>query len=456
MACLFRRKKIDLEIGLMIFIFLSGCSSDDVLSLPDEPSESPVIGVYEEENRWIYEQMNHYYLWREDLPDSLSCNYITDPVTFYKALLSARDRFSYCSRNTNYNPSTKTLDYGFAYQEYKSSLEGTLLQVLYVTSSRLKNLGLRRGDWVRRIGEKEGVTLFERGTVESGIFSSLDTLAVEQSMSGEQSSSVYLDSIYQVKNSKVGYLCYLEFDAVTDLEPSFKKFYEQQIDELILDLRYNPGGYVSTCRYLCNSIVPEQGYGKIFQQCSYNDRLSQELQEETGSSMTREYYETPVNDEGAILGCRTYGLNLLRVYVLTSQYTASASEATILCLRPYMDVRVIGEQTYGKGVGSWTIRDSRYKYMLQPITMRYYNAEMETTPDEGLDADIGVGGGYYTVKKDLGDLSEPLLSVALQCIMGNDSDLPMPIVGQNATRADCAGLVPIGVPSFFNCVKPEY
>lgn len=446
---------IGISIGLTLFN--AGCTTTE-----DDMSEvvvPPTIewSEAEETNHWIYEQMNHDYLWREDMPDSLSCDYTTDPVRFYKALFSPKDRFSYCLSNTDYSPTPLTkVNYGFAYQEYNSFMEGTLLQVLYVTSPRLKNLGLRRGDWVRRIGEKEGVTLFERGAVESGIFSSLDTLAVELSIPGEQSSSVYLDSIYQVKNSKVGYLCYLEFDAVTDLEPPFKKFYEQQIDELILDLRYNPGGYVSTCRYLCNSIVPEQGYGKIFQQCSYNDRLSQDLQEETGSSMTREYYETPVNDEGAILGCRTYGLNLPRVYVLTSQYTASASEATILCLRPYMDVRVIGEQTYGKGVGSWTIRDSRYKYMLQPITMRYYNAEMETTPDEGLDADIGVGGGYYTVKKDLGDLSEPLLSVALQCIMGNDSDLPMPIVGQNATRADCAGLVPIGVPSFFNCVKPEY
>lgn len=85
-------KRIIPLIGLTLITFNS-CSSDSDISLPDEPAKVPVIGVYTKENQWIYEQMNHYYLWREDLQDSLSCDYTTDPVTFYKALLSPKDRF---------------------------------------------------------------------------------------------------------------------------------------------------------------------------------------------------------------------------------------------------------------------------------------------------------------------------------------------------------------------------
>ena len=116
-----------------------------------------------------------------------------------------------------------------------------------------------------------------------------------------------------------------------------------------------------------------------------------------------------------------YGLNLQRVFVLTSKNSASASEAAIISMRPYMDVVIIGEQTYGKGVGSWTIRDNRYKYQLQPITMRYHNALMETTPDEGLEVDYYVPDGYSTAKKELGDIKEPLLAKALNLIAGDES-----------------------------------
>ena len=78
-------------------VLIYSCSSDNTELLLEEQTVKE--GVYAGDNQWIYEQMNHYYLWREDLPDSLSCDYTTDPVTFYKALLSSKDRFSYCTRN---------------------------------------------------------------------------------------------------------------------------------------------------------------------------------------------------------------------------------------------------------------------------------------------------------------------------------------------------------------------
>lgn len=442
-------RKAFLLIGITLVSF-SSCSSDSDSPLPDEPVSPPVIGAYTAENQWIYGQMNHYYLWREEMPDSLACDYVTDPVTFYKALLSPKDRFSYCLRNTDYTGPSEIADYGFAYQEYNNGTNDKMLQVLYVTSQKCREQGVRRGDWLKKISSNLVATTFERETLQDGKLQVVDTLMIEASVWEGQSNTVYLDSIYTIGNRKIGYLCYLEFDNISDLEKPFKRFYDNQIDELVLDLRYNPGGYVRTCRYLCNTIVNERGYRQIFQQCSYNNRVSEEYLKATGSRNTTEYYEAPVNDAEEILGNRLYGLNLKRLYVLTSQYTASASEASIICLKPYMDVMVIGEQTYGKGVGSWTISEKQYKYMLQPITMRYYNADMETTPDEGLPVDVEVTGGYDTVKRDLGDTEEPLLAIALQYIAGKE------ISSTATTRTENFGLIPAGVPSFFKKTISEY
>lgn len=145
-------------------------------------------------------------------------------------------------------------------------------------------------------------------------------------------------------------------------------------------------------------------------------------------------------------------MNLNRVFVLTSKNSASASEAAIIGMRPFMDVIIIGEQTYGKGVGSWTIRDNRYKYQLQPITMRYYNALMETTPDDGLPVDYYIPDGYSTSKKELGDTSEPLLATALNLILGK-GDVDKNRAG-NTKNVEWNAMQEIGSPSFFR-IFPE-
>ncbi len=419
---------------LSLSLLFVGCSSDDLVAVDEQPTHIPA-GAYEEECKWIYAQMNHDYLWREDLPDSASCDYGTDPVTFFKSLLSDKDRFSYCERNTSYSPPAEIVNMGFEYQMYSSGAD-EFAQVLYVTSQELKRQGLRRGDLVKF----DKARIF-RGELRGNNFIPTDTLEAVEPQG--QTSTVYLDSIYYVESKKVGYMCYLEFDDTQDLLPVLRKFYDEHIDELVLDLRYNPGGYVSTCKYLTNSIVSEQGYGGIFQQCTYNDVLSREYEAATGSSMTVSTYRKP-NNGNTLPGSEMYGLNLKCVYVLTSRNTASASEAAIICLRPFTDVIVIGEQTVGKGVGSWTIRDERYKYQLQPITMRYHNALMETTPDEGLTPHYYIPDGYSTAKRDLGDTAEPLLQCALNQIRMGEWEMYQGAA--DATRT--AGLEPVGEPSF--------
>ena len=427
-------------IYLLLLIVFGSCSKDSEFE-PSFPKEMPNIGAYDEECRWVYAQMNHDYLWRKDMPDSLACDYTTDPVTFFKSLLSSKDKFSYSTHNSSYVGSSDFIKYGFEYQEYTDG-NTNFAQVLYVTSPKLKKRGLKRGDFVQLYDDK--IIL---GVLGNNGFEPCDT--IESSSLFEQTSTVYLDSIYQIERKKVGYICYLQFDDKKDLANVLKHFYEEQIDELVLDLRYNPGGLVSTCKYLSNSIVSENGYGEIFQQCTYNDILSREYFEATGSEKTINCFQTPNNGK-SLPGSELYGLNLKRIFILTSKYSASASEALIIGLKPFMSVVVIGEQTYGKGVGSWTIRNNKYKYQLQPITMQYYNAKMETVTTDGIPVDYYVPDGYSTTKRNLGDVEEPLLKTALDLIKMKEL-----VMGGNASSRSVAfeeqneGFKAIGKPSFW-------
>lgn len=67
-------------------------------------------------------------------------------------------------------------------------------------------------------------------------------------------------------------------------------------------------------------------------------------------------------------------LNSNRIYILTSQSTASSSEVVINSLNPFMDVILIGELTEGKNVGMEMQKNDKYEWMYWPITLRVTNA----------------------------------------------------------------------------------
>ncbi|MBQ7940971.1 MAG: hypothetical protein IJ328_01015 [Muribaculaceae bacterium] len=444
-----------LLILFLITIFCS-CSSDkDEPSLSDEPTTS-IEGASTDFNQWIYSHMNHYYLWREDMPDSLECDYTIDPVSFYKNLFSPKDRFSYCSYNKGYNPSRiqDLSKWGFAYQLYKDNSGNTLYQVLYVQSRQLKAQGLKRGDLLKLKESNSISTTFYIVEYRNRELQIKKEIITETLGTDSESNTILLDSIYNIKDKNIGYLCYLQFDGKQDLTRVINQFYVNGIDELVLDLRYNPGGLVSTCRYLCNCIVPEQGYCKIFQQHSFNEVYSEEVYRETGDYREYSYFERPPEYTDDKLGTKLYPLKLSRIYVLTSQHTASASEATINSLKPYMDVVVIGEQTTGKGVGMFTLSSPEYKYALVPITFRYYNALGETVPDEGIVPDYYVPDGYSTLKREIGDIEEPLLRQALTLICPDIFDY-MPMGRASHIEQENNYLTPVGEPSYITEFKQK-
>ncbi|MCM1140599.1 MAG: S41 family peptidase [Muribaculum sp.] len=379
---------------------------------PTIPSEN----AFEAQNRWIYSQMNRNYLWREDLPDSLACNFNQNTKEFFESILSPKDRFSYLTTNSDYSLSRQN-SWGFAYQKFMDRNGRVGMQVLYKIRY---NQNITEGDWLMSIDDEEA-TFVKLEISEKGLFEIIPNSEFEISSSissiVSSTNTVICDTVYMVDNKKIGYMCYVEFDDIADLQDPMKKFKESNINELILDLRYNPGGFVNTCNFLCNCIVPESAYEKVFQQCSYNDILSAYYEQTTGYDRTFTFFKKPHKNDATTIGTPVVPLNLKRIFILTSKHTASASEAAIICMRPYMDVTMIGETTVGKGVGSRNFSDNQYKYAIQPIIMRYYNSLGETTPDEGLTPDYYISDGYSTPKREIGDTQESLLNYALSLIV---------------------------------------
>ena len=170
-----------------------------------------------------------------------------------------------------------------------------------------------------------------------------------------------------------------------NLNSIFSEFKSNNIQNLILDLRYNPGGAIDNAVYL-SSLITGQFNEEIF--CS--DQWNSEIQE----------FWLNNNPENLIRRFQTYenSLFLNKIYILTSRSTASASEAVINSLNPYIDVIHIGETTYGKYQGSLTLYDSEnlsveninptHNYALQPLVFKILNAVGNTDYYDGYNLTI--------------------------------------------------------------------
>ena len=225
---------------------------------------------------------------------------------------------------------------------------------------------------------------------------------------------IFLSKIFNNNQSKIGYLMYNRFltNFENNLNSIFSEFKSNNIQNLILDLRYNPGGAIDNAVFL-SSLVTGQFNQEVF--CS--DQWNSEIQE----------FWLNNNPENLIRRFQTYdnSLYLNKIYILSSRSTASASELIINSLTPYIDVIHIGETTYGKYQGSMTLYDSEnfsieninptHNYALQPLVFKILNAVGNTDYYDGLQPDYFLQE-FPANMGEIGDENEPLLNFALDLI----------------------------------------
>jgi len=229
------------------------------------------------------------------------------------------------------------------------------------------------------------------------------------------------------KGTKLGYLVFNSYvsDAVAGpiLDGAFANFATAGITDLVIDLRYNGGGYVSTAEHLDNLIVPTGKDGSLMYNTYYNSNLvagKDPLLHNQWRSGNPDYnyaqfdYSVAGN---ALNFTKTGSLNINRVFFIITGQTASASELTINNLRPEMDVQFVGETSYGKPVGFFDIDIN--KYIMYTPEFSVQNSAGQGSYYAGFTPG---GSGYPGVNdnddltKDWGDPKEQLLSDILNYV----------------------------------------
>ena len=221
-------------------------------------------------------------------------------------------------------------------------------------------------------------------------------------------------SILNSSNGKIGYLMYNQFVSNYDqyLESIFSEYKSNSVNELILDLRYNPGGSINSALILA-SLITGQFENDIFNTEEWNTEI-------------QNYW---INNNPEYLVNRFLSLesslNLNRVFILTTRSSASASELIINCLDPYIDVIQIGTTTYGKYQASVTLYDSEnfsnqninpsHNYAIQPLVLKTLNVLGISDYFNGINPEYDFEEKVYNMGI-IGDLNEPMLNFAVGLI----------------------------------------
>jgi len=219
---------------------------------------------------------------------------------------------------------------------------------------------------------------------------------------------VLFDTVYSVGGKSVGYFVFNTFSNVTyngaatltetELNRVFSKFESANISSLIVDLRYNGGGSVATAEYIDSLIAPASVKGKVMYNYLYNDKLTALVNQQPDFLQTKVLF----NGGG--------GLNLNNVFFIGSGNTASASELTINNLKPYLNVKLVGDTTYGKPVGFFGLTISDFHNGVEKNLADLYAINFETR-------NANNQGGYFT-----GLVPDELASDYVNVPWGNPND----------------------------------
>ncbi|MGL5732238.1 MAG: S41 family peptidase, partial [Bacteroidales bacterium] len=188
------------------------------------------------------------------------------------------------------------------------------------------------------------------------------------------------------------------------------------VDEMILDLRYNGGGYLTSAVTLGSLFCPESALSQLFAITRMNDK------QESNNSEREKFFHAKDSIGSS-------NLDLKRLYVIAGSQTASASELIINCLRPYMDVIHIGSTTEGKNVGSLEYTSANFPgYSLHPITSKIFNKDLQSDYRNGFVPEAKNRYDEFDEPQvnmyPIGDENDPYIQLALKDMGLNSSAAP--------------------------------
>ena len=365
------------------------------------------------------------YLWNTQIPADFNGRNYADPSAIMTAIRpysieagfnTPVDRWSFAMKKTEWDQMSggvSTLSgTGNAAGDFGLSVffraENDLRVSLVEPASPAGLAGIKRGWRITQINGNGNLSTSNASTIVNNVyyassgnftFTKPDGSNVTKQLSAAHYTEkpVYLDTVYNINASRIGYFVYNSFlgnttQISTQLQQVFNRFASQQITDMVVDLRYNGGGYVSLAEQMANYLAPNTANGGLMMKQEYNSQNAQ--------NNTTSYFR------------KTGGPNLNTIYFIVSKSSASASELLINTLKPYMNVQLIGPSaTHGKQVGFFPIPVG--DWYVFPVSFKTTNKNGEGNYYNGLSVNAQVPDG---LDKDWGNINENCLATAIQGI----------------------------------------
>ena len=388
------------------------CSKDDNITQDQTQSKEDAKQAERDKiiaaNRYYmsryYEDYFPYYFWYDDMEKkvkSLSYTSFATIQEYFRANLFKEDRWSWMMTAKEFLESEsgeQTGTYGVSLGQAIEYYNDYNIRVRYIwPGSPFEEHGVKRGWALTHMDSipvmnfvREGTFEYEfskanqrftfkdlEGNSHTFVSSPAKTLSTRSSLKCE----VIQPGDYPGLTEPVGYFLYMSFKAgfLADIDSAFAMFKDAGVKKVILDLRYNGGGDGRASDLLVSYLAPDSADRKVYKRTIHNRLLSMYNSADT-------------------IHRKPNSLNLDDLYVICGEGSASASEVTINGLRPYLNVHLVGDTTYGKPNGMYVLMYpgededyarydagdySKLKLVFLPIAFFSKNSEYESIPYNG-------------------------------------------------------------------------
>ncbi len=446
-------KKIYLVvIAILLTSILYNCKKNDNI-----PTDIEV-------QNFVWKGLNAYYLWQGEISDLQDNRFISQeqlnnyldgnaPKDLFENLLYKRgeiDKWSwivtdYIALEQLFSGTTRNNGMEFGLVGISTTTEQIFGYVRYVIpNSNAAINGIQRGDIIYGVNGQQLTRTNYRNllfsgdtyTVDFGTYSNANNTVIANGSSTTLTKEVLTENpvhtviTHNISGHKIGYLFYNQFVANFDtaLNAAFLQLKNENVTDLVLDLRYNGGGSVQTAVNLA-SMITGQFNGQLFAKEKWNDKWQSFLEADHPNYLINNFTNTLKTGE------TINSLNLDKITIITTNSSASASELVINGLLPYIDVKLVGTKTHGKYVGSVTLYDSddytksganlnpNHNYAMQPLVLEILN-KLDENDKDGFDPYVVLAENYENLGS-IGDVNEPLLAEAISLITGTRRNAPI-------------------------------
>lgn len=376
--------------------------------------------------RWVLDVAREWYLFPETLPASVTLGDYATAEELLDALTAGaraqgRDRFfSYLTTKAEENSLLGEGEFiGFGFRTRTDPGNRPMLVDVF-EGGPAADAGLVRGDEIVAVDQGSGFVPVSQslagggtitdllGAAEQGVVrglrvlrsgSTFDVSLTKRTVAIDPVSDDFGVQVLPLAGTAgVGYVNLRTYITPADpeLRAAFQQFRDAGLQYFIVDLRYNGGGLVSIAQIV-------------------NDLLGGARRNE--DAQFHFVYNAAKSNRNSTVGFqpRAQSVQPVRIAFLTTDGTASASEMNVNSMKPWVEVAIVGSNTYGKPVGQEAFDlSSSCPDRLRLITFRTTNALDEGDYYDGLASKVDFAcAATDTLGQAMGDPAEGLTGEAL-------------------------------------------